>query len=108
MLNHNSIQRIPEELGMCLKLHTVDFSFNKINMVPPDMGRIPDIKMIKLANNPLDPDLKDQIRDQTDKWQALKEYITSPDYDQKWFSYQKAEDNDESIEMSEGEVGIID
>ena len=86
----------------------MDLSFNKLNLLPPDYGRIEAIKMIKLANNPLDPDLKDQMKDRVDKWVALQSYLISPEYDKKWFDYQRAEDADDSYDMSEGGVGLID
>tara|TARA_R110002050_G_scaffold2771_3_gene15424 strand:- start:324 stop:806 length:483 start_codon:yes stop_codon:yes gene_type:complete len=109
VLNHNEIQYVPVELGQCHSLLQIDFSHNKINMIPPDLGRLPRIKMIKLANNPLDPELREVVVKRADKWVALQDYIISPEYDKKFFEYQRAEQADDSFEdLSEGEVGVID
>lgn len=51
--DENSINAVPEGFVTLDKLRTVDFSSNDIRVIPPEVGRMDNLAMLRLSGNPL-------------------------------------------------------
>lgn len=51
--DENSINAIPDGFASLDKLRSVDFSSNDIRVIPPEVGRMENLAMLRLSGNPL-------------------------------------------------------
>ena len=47
-LEHNNIKEIPSEIGDLLHLEQLRFGCNKLTMLPPELGRLKNLKDLNL------------------------------------------------------------
>lgn len=51
VLRSNSLNEVPTEIGELKKLKLIDFSFNRIEYLPPSIGKLPNLASLILAHN---------------------------------------------------------